>query len=308
MNWFAFISSIVSILQLISGLLGGNIQPTSILPATPTPQVVAHSHATPVVAPPTLAIALDASASTTATAQSVAPSSTTPVVAAPNILIALATTSATASGQWIEITTDKQMMIAVNPSYYPFPQCYYEDENNGSIYLIEFSNAPQPYDTFALVNGADAPSFVDMTVDDGTYCFGKDKNHVYYGTSTLSGLDPTTFTLLSWLKGDSWDLFQNGTGIVAFRYDTTTNKLIQQEIPNGDAATFTELPTSYELPTFATDKNNVYCDDTIIEGADPATATTSLADYPIQLDDHLLVQVDGVLKTYDTQCRELPNQ
>lgn len=58
-------------------------------------------------------------------------------------------------------------------------------------------------------------------------------------------------------------------------------------VPNGDPKTFEAILGAYDRALWAKDKSNVYCEGTIIPGADPSTVML------IDNDQRLRVLVDG---------------
>lgn len=98
--------------------------------------------------------------------------------------------------------------------------------------------------------------------------FIKDKNGVYkysYGDTAqkLNGIDPKTVEVFNkfYLKD------KNGVYKYYFTYITVNDKELKKE-PNFDAKTFEIVDPDGR---YVKDKNNVYCDGEIINGADPAT-------------------------------------
>ncbi|MBU6321013.1 MAG: DKNYY domain-containing protein [Patescibacteria group bacterium] len=148
---------------------------------------------------------------------------------------------------------------------------------------------------YQKVAGADAATFQDLTIYG--LCFGKDKSHVYRGGVVIAGADPATFSLLWYAKPGPVLFFRNDTGITKFSFSADENSAFVDSSPvvSGDAASFVELNPNLDFSPYAKDRHNVYCNGSVILGADPATAKLSSS--------NLSVSVDGSTRTYDSTCK-----
>ncbi len=188
--------------------------------------------------------------------------------------------------------------------------CYYQDGGSVALFLDNQST---------ILPAADLPSFLDLS--QFGICFGKDKNHVYQGDNVLPWADPATFSAL-WYQRGPIIFFRNGTEIIAWSSRVTqevppcvtgscnpytgpsasSTPFASRSfgnfyiVPGGDPSTFQTFITGYDITPWAKDKNNVYCEGTIIEDADPSTAT--IVDLTPDTGGYLSVVVKGVNHTY----------
>ena len=149
---------------------------------------------------------------------------------------------------------------------------------------------------YFLISGADPNTFEEMEIYD--LCFGKDKNHVYRDNSVIAGADPVTFSLLWYAKPGPILFYRNGSGILSFSFSSDQDAAFNGStvVTGGDAASFRELNPGFDFSPYAKDKNNVYCDGSVIAGADPATTKLSGL--------NLVVTVNGVVTTFNQSCTQ----
>lgn len=193
-------------------------------------------------------------------------------------------------------TTTIAAVDANNPS-----GCY--AKSDAAVYLVPdldrtATTSPLPVDAIE-VKDADVGTFTDLSPYG--ICFGKDAKHVYRGNSALSWADPSSWSLLWYAKPGPILFYRSGDGLKRY-VATKDNKNVGAfaDVPDGDAATFVIIGGSSDSAPWAKDKNNVYCDGYIIQGADPASA---------KLDTdgtHLLVTENGVAQVYDSMCAGVP--
>ena len=139
--------------------------------------------------------------------------------------------------------------------------------NDTSVFFLKISDTSSsglgPLRIFYYkLNNADPESFVEIddsktytTPGGGAYrlAYGYDKNRVYYESRTLEGADPATFEIMD----------------CGYSKDANNIYRFSDKKDNIDLETFTVIGNLHY--PFAYDKNHVYFENSIVEGADPAT-------------------------------------
>lgn len=116
-----------------------------------------------------------------------------------------------------------------------------------------------------LVDKADAESFQILDAlchgDEDKYCFGKDKNRVYYYSREIPNSDPTTFKLL----GEGYSSDKNNV------YYIMENIFLV--IKGANSKSFQVLGSSGSGYAYAKDKNFAYYDGVKLKGSDGKSFT-----------------------------------
>ncbi len=191
------------------------------------------------------------------------------------------------------------------------------------------------------IEGADPETFTLVSGVTGVANYAKDKNHVYFGTRIVQGADPETFvsSLSTASDSESFPLFALGVdrnhvfieGLVipsadrdtfqldtepggvdyakdknyvyVFRYNSSRGGIFEA-LPNSDPQTFVLLgQNTPETPTFyAKDKNQVYAEDHVLQGADPASFTvlTEKQPCPGQASEYCFVDAQDKNHLYES--------
>ncbi|MET4176278.1 hypothetical protein ABIB99_007398 [Bradyrhizobium sp. LA6.1] len=141
-------------------------------------------------------------------------------------------------------------------------------------------------------------------------CFGRDENHAYFYDQELQWANPRAFEVLAYFRGGGLFL-RNGDEIIAWRPGTTNSQNVSTDctagisagfclVPEGDAPSFEKINGAYDIAPWAKDKNNVYCNGQVIQGADPSTVqlVNNNLDLRVKVGDapatyHICQRVDG---------------
>ena len=177
--------------------------------------------------------------------------------------------------------------------------CYYR---RGNEVVVNATGTP------VTLPGADVETFVDLSVYGN--CFGKDQGHVWRYSEAMEWADPRTFSVLQYQRGPII-LFRNANEVVAWapagsEYSGPTGSSTPfytsaggsfYIVPDGDPNTFQVFTTGYDIGPWARDKNNVYCEGKVIDGANPSRAT--IVNLTPDTGGNLSVAVNGITKIYE---------
>lgn len=149
-------------------------------------------------------------------------------------------------------------MVSSDPAHFSIVPNPNETPNNVSAEGIVYARDSRNVFTYNgdVLTGADPATFRFVPMFNG-YSLAVDKHYVYFQHRPLQNIDGQTFTKLSDIY------FKDKTAV----WMLSLGKDVQWiTIPEADVATFKSLKKWY-----AKDKNHVYYERNIVEGADPAT-------------------------------------
>jgi hypothetical protein len=173
-------------------------------------------------------------------------------------------------------------LAATTSDFYKYPYTRFLKQVDPTTFrtLNNFSGVPFAKDAqhvfygSTLFQGADPNSFEIIFDQDGIN-FERDKNHVYLKDKIIPNLSPKDVSIIG--EGPSadscqWSVFIKSDGVIYVMHDYTgmkgyeKNPFILYKIENADLDSF-----KYSGLGYATDKNHVYFNEKIVEGANPKT-------------------------------------